>query len=113
MLLRGVSSSSTSPSLRSRSASARSSSVLPEPEGPRSAMHSPAASSKEVGSRPERERFLTVSMEAADYAIDTRLYRLYRGCASGHLETLRGYTSAASSSKGPPRGGQNGRATRR
>src|SRR3546814_1776327 len=66
-------------------------------------MHSPAASSKEVGSRPERERFLTVSMEAADYAIATRLSRLSRGCASGPQEARRGSTSAASSSKGRTR----------
>src|SRR3546814_10836973 len=75
-------------------------------------MHSPAASSKEVGSRPERERFLTVSMEAADYAIATRLSRLSRGCASGPQEARRGSTSAASSSKGRTRWGGKWMVTR-
>src|SRR3546814_5302018 len=76
-------------------------------------MHSPAASSKEVGSRPERGRFLTVSMEAADYAIATRLSRLSRGCACGPQEARRGSTSAASSSKGRTRWGGKWMVTRR
>jgi len=41
----------TRPSLGSRSAMARSSKVLPAPEGPRNAMHSPAHNESEAGLR--------------------------------------------------------------
>ena len=48
----GPPSSQTSPSWGSRSAMARSSRLLPEPEGPERKTSSPAASSRSTGSRP-------------------------------------------------------------
>src|ERR1700704_4055951 len=67
---------------------ARSSRVLPEPEGPSMARHSCAATSKEIGGNPSTDRESTLSNASHPCQRESRPYQARAAAASGMAQQI-------------------------